>query len=123
MQIYANHHLNTTRFTISYPKLAGQMGAMPEIAMFRRFGALNARNLLYLQNDLVHLENDLRELEAEDSKNSTGKKQSYRRNSLWLSTADFEINGQPRDGDTLQRDLVMRMRTLLNDYSKCASRG
>ena len=33
-----------------YPKLAGRMGIMPEIGMFRRFGALNARSLLYYQN-------------------------------------------------------------------------
>jgi hypothetical protein len=39
-----------------YPKLARHMGASPEIAIFRRFGALNAQNLLYLQAELVHLE-------------------------------------------------------------------
>lgn len=101
-----------------YPKLAGRMGVMPEIAMFRRFGALNARNLLYMQNDLIDIENDLKELEAEDAKSVEGEKRFYRQNSIWLSTADFEIDDEPRDGDTRQRDLVMRMRTLLSEYSK-----
>ena len=94
-----------------YPKLAGRMGVMPEIAMFRRFGALNARNLLYMQIDL-------KELEAEDAKSMKGEKRFYRQNSIWLSTADFEIDDGPRDGDTMPRDLVMRMRTLLSEYSK-----
>jgi len=39
-----------------YPKLAGRMEIMPEIAMFRSFGALNARSLLYYQSELAHLE-------------------------------------------------------------------
>ncbi|KAF1950529.1 hypothetical protein CC80DRAFT_554285 [Byssothecium circinans] len=88
-----------------YPRLAGRMGAIPEIAMFRRFGALNARNLLYLQNDLVVLENELKQLEIADSQDDLGKKKMYAFDSAWLSTADFMVNGMPRDGDTRQRDL------------------
>ncbi|KAL1597638.1 hypothetical protein SLS59_007336 [Nothophoma quercina] len=80
-----------------YPKLAGRMGVTPEIAMFRRFGALNACNLLYMQNDLIDIENDLKELEAEDAKSMEGEKRFYRQNSIWLSTADFEVDDEPRD--------------------------
>ena len=43
-----------------YPKLASLMGACPEVAILRRFGSLNARNLLYLQAELVALEETLR---------------------------------------------------------------
>ncbi|KAF2630508.1 hypothetical protein BU25DRAFT_309225, partial [Macroventuria anomochaeta] len=100
-----------------YPKLAGHMGSSPEIAMFRRFGALNARNLLYMQNDLVVLENKLRVIEFEDSKSPDGKKERYRRDAYWLSTADIQINGALRDGDTRQRDLILQMRSLLNEYN------
>jgi hypothetical protein len=38
-----------------YTKLAIQMGQYSEMAIFRRFGALNAQNLLYLQAELVQL--------------------------------------------------------------------
>jgi hypothetical protein len=34
-----------------YPRLAGHMARYPEMQMFRSFGALNVRNLLYLQNE------------------------------------------------------------------------
>lgn len=85
--------------------------------MFRRFGALNARNLLYLQNDLVMLEQELKLVEAEDSKSNEGKKERYSWNSYWLSNSDESINDQLRDGDTRQRDLVLRMRSLLAEYS------
>lgn len=83
--------------------------------MFRRFGALNARNLLYVQNDSVVLERELKEMEAEDAKSPDGMKERYRRDSYWLSTANIEINGALRDGDTRQHDLVLEMRRLLNE--------
>lgn len=104
-----------------YPTLAGRMGVMPEIGMFRRFGALNARNLLYLQNDLVMLEQELKLVEAEDAKSDKGKKERYSRNAYWLSNSDERIKGQLRDGDTRQRDLVLQMRSLLNEYSMSPS--
>ena len=46
-----------------YSRLATMMGAHPEVAIYRRFGALNAQNLLYLQAELVDLENQLRDCE------------------------------------------------------------
>lgn len=43
-----------------YPIFAGRIGLIPEIATFRRFGALNSQNLLlYLQAQLVSLEQEL----------------------------------------------------------------
>jgi len=44
-----------------YSKLASLMGAYPETLIFRRFGAISAQNLLYLQAELVHLEQTLQE--------------------------------------------------------------
>jgi len=96
-----------------YPKLAGRMGIMPEIGIFRRFGALNARSLLYYQNELAYLEDQLKDTEAEDAKSPEGKKAWYSHNAYWLNTADRTENDELRDGDMRQRDLVMRIRCLL----------
>lgn len=94
-----------------YPKLAGQMGLLPETAMFRRFGALNARNLLYLQAELVGLEKKLRELECADSKDPHGMKSQYALDWYWLkNSAD--------DGDEEQLSLIRRIRETLREYSK-----
>lgn len=103
-----------------YPKLAGRMGALPQIAMFRRFGALNARNLLYLQNDLAWLEQELRKQEEKDSLDNSGKKMKYAFNARWINTAHYcpKHDGKVRDGDRKQQELVMDMRKLLNEYSK-----
>ena len=101
-----------------YPMLAGRMGNMPEVAMFRRFGALNARSLLYYQAELAHLEDELQLLEAEDAKSKDGKKEKYTTNAFWLNTADFRPDGELRDGDKRQRDLIVHMRRILKEYSK-----
>ena len=93
------------------------MEIMPEIAMFRRFGALNARSLLYYQNELAHLEDQLKELEAEDANSPDGKKATYSMNAFWLNTADFEVDGKLRDGDMRQRELVLQIRRVLKEYS------
>jgi hypothetical protein len=100
-----------------YPKIAARMSLIPETAMFRRFGALNARNLLYLQSDLAYIEKELEQLEWEDSKSNIGKRNRYAQNMRFLHTASVA-----RDGGTKQRELVMRMRETLHQYSKL-SRG
>lgn len=48
-----------------YPSLAVRMGVFPETAIFKRFGDLSARNLLYLQAELFHLRAGFLELERE----------------------------------------------------------
>ena len=100
-----------------YPKLAGRMGIMPEIGMFRRFGALNARNLLYYQNELMYLEDELKEEEAGDANSPEGKKAMYSHDAYWLNTANRTTDDELRDGDMRQRDLMMRFRCLLKEYS------
>jgi hypothetical protein len=104
-------------YVMGYPKIATRMGLIPETAMFRRFGALNARNLLYLQNDLAQMEEELLELELEreDNESATGEKGKYALNAYWLGTASVS-----RDGDTKQRDLVLKMRDVLHQYSMCS---
>lgn len=95
-----------------YPRMAAHMGLIPETAMFRRFGALNFRNLLYFQSELATIEDDLNELEWEDNKSPMGKKQDYVRDYYWLGSATAA-----RDGDAKQRELVMKLRETLDRYS------
>ena len=53
-----------------YPSLAALVGKDDDFPIFRKFRYLNARNLLYLQAELIHLENELetldRSLESEE---------------------------------------------------------
>lgn len=97
----------------AYPKLAERMSHFSPMAMFRRFGALNARNLLYLQSDLCNIEEELINLEREDKEGQQGEKSQYSRDHGLLHSATVA-----RDGDTKQKELVLRMRSVLRDYSK-----
>lgn len=42
-----------------YDKLASLIGRYPDLAIYRKFGALGAKVLLHMQAELVHLENEL----------------------------------------------------------------
>jgi len=95
--------------TIGYPRLAGQMEILPETAIYRRFGALNSRNLLYYQAELALLEKELIAQEALDS--SIPEKQCYALDWYWMSQS-------AEQGDSKQLDLVVKMRALLKEYSK-----
>ncbi|KAH3943296.1 hypothetical protein HBH70_118080 [Parastagonospora nodorum] len=100
-------------FVPGYPKIAARMSLIPETAMFRRFGALNARNLLYLQGDLARIEEELVKLEWSDSQSDTGKKAYYASSSKLLGNASVL-----RDGDVRQRELVERMSDTLCRYNQ-----
>lgn len=95
---------------IGYPKLAAKIAVQPEAAIYRRFGALNAQNLLYLQAELVDLEERLKDQQGLDNNDSTGTKSKYAKN--WFSLQDSAV-----DGDTEQLDLVMKIREVLKEYS------
>lgn len=101
---------------IGYPRLGARMGLIPEVAIYRRFGDLNAQNLLYLQAEITHLQRQLRALEVADNQNSHGRKSQYAVNWYWLSqSAD--------DGDQEQWNMVRRIRKKLRTYSKPAHSG
>jgi hypothetical protein len=95
---------------VGYPKLAAKMELQPELAIYRRFGALNAHNLLYYQAELVDLEQQLKKQQVQDDNNPHGKKNMYGR--TWYRLQDSE-----EDGDTEQLDLVLKIRKLLHEYS------
>jgi hypothetical protein len=96
---------------IGYPKLAAKIEIQPELAIFRRFGALNAQNLLYYQAELVDMEEKLREQQKRDDKDLKGAKSSYAK--TWYRLQESNL-----DGDTDQLDLVMKIRQTLKEYSK-----
>ncbi|KAF2855518.1 hypothetical protein T440DRAFT_463924 [Plenodomus tracheiphilus IPT5] len=53
------------------------MGSHPEVAIFRRFGTLNAQNPLYLQAALTSLELKLQRSAKADAESNQPKRQIY----------------------------------------------
>jgi len=103
----------STTTPLGYPKLAEHFGEHPDFASFRRFGALNSRNLLYYQAELLELEEELEGVERRDnnlSKSGTGNDRAA--TWYWLGGKGSEIQNN-KD----QLDLVLKLRGLLHQYS------
>lgn len=91
-----------------YAKLAALMGAHPEVMFLRRFGALSAQNLLYLQAELVQLEYEFRECSRENENSEDTNRRKYSKD--WFTLAHAE------DGCEEQWTLMLRIRQKLKEY-------
>ncbi|KAF2439438.1 hypothetical protein P171DRAFT_369901 [Karstenula rhodostoma CBS 690.94] len=94
-----------------FPMLAGEMEQSPETAIFRRFASLNARNLLYLQQELIDMENRLKQLEYRDSVSDKGWRKHYAKNSA-------SLRGSIAFDDPAQWTLMLQIREKLKEYNK-----
>jgi hypothetical protein len=92
-----------------YPSVAAFIASSPDLAVFRKFGQLNARNLLYLQTELIVLESELEALDREDLANA-GEVD-------WRRSWESVLRGQKED-DNKRRKLVSEIRVKLKEYSK-----
>ncbi|TLD28488.1 hypothetical protein PspLS_03403 [Pyricularia sp. CBS 133598] len=91
-----------------YQKLAQLMGTQQELAMVRRFRALNMRNILYLQAEVTYLEEELQMLAARDYNNPNRR--------LYGKDWWFLANGEdPEDQDQWQK--VLQIREKLDAYN------
>ena len=94
-----------------YPRLAGLLSAKPQTAIFRRFGELNVRNLLYLQAELTVMEHELHEITLEDWKSDNPRDRAYC--TQW--TCLDESIGDDRNGHQWKQ--CLKIREKLNEYS------
>lgn len=96
-----------------YSRLASLMGAHPEIATFRRFGALNALNLLYMQAELTDLENGLHKQAKSDAESGHFERSIYHRDWQTLSESLTTEDGNPAQWRTM-----LKVKDKLSEYSK-----
>lgn len=92
--------------------IANFMSQYPEVAMVRRFRALNARHLLYLQAELAQIEKQLLKQEEIDAKErGHPDKPKYAIDYAWLMDSAEEE-------DHAQWQLIKDMKEKLKEYSK-----
>ena len=92
-----------------YARLAGLFGQYQETAMFSRFARLNAKNLLYMQAELVQMEYELDTIALEDSQSDDPDRQSFHA---------YVYNMKKAQGsDSLQWRMVLEIRQRLKEYS------
>lgn len=92
---------------IGYGAVAAVMSSDRDLSIYRRFGSLNARNLLYLQSELLELETRLHELDV----SANDMQKGITTWSVPRSWRSLEREG----GEHLQ--IVLRIRELLEKYS------
>ena len=90
-----------------YAKLSSLISTDAEF--YRKFGALNAQNLLYYQAELIGLEDDLRVIATQDRASQDSEKREFADSWNGLSHAE--------GGKDLQLQKVMQIRKTLKEYS------
>lgn len=95
-----------------YDRLASFMGFLPEVAIFHRFAALNAKNILYLQAELLSLERQLTIAAEDDARSTSPRRQAYSRQWFSMSHSDGQPDGNPRQWRTF-----MKIRRALDEYN------
>jgi len=102
-----------------YAKLGLLMGEFPEVAILRRFSALSAQNLLYLQAELRQLEVDLRKHAQEDDESSHRDRKDYSLDWIAFQESGDEMADEGNDGR--QWETVMAIRNKLEEYRSFSS--
>lgn len=96
-----------------YERLAAHMGNIPERAIFRRFTALNAKNILYYQAELAWLEERLAEQIEADHQSDDDTRQQY--GQWWYKLSHSE---RYSCGSSKQWEIFQNIRRILHDYSQ-----
>ena len=91
-----------------YAKIASLMGAYPEVAILRRFRALNIQSLLYIQAELVHLESELRESSHANQQSEDAHRVTMSKD--WFTLAHYH------EGNERQWAVALRIREKLKEY-------
>lgn len=94
-----------------YPGLAKVMGPHNDLALYRKFADLNARNLLYMQAEIMLLERELWTIAFVDQHSKDADRESY------SQRAEKMIRSSGGDGGR-QWDKVIEIREKLKGYSK-----
>lgn len=108
---------------MGYDDLASLMSKAPEIAIFRRFSALNARNLLYFQAELTVLEKRLEIKLRKCAENQISASDSDSKRLPNLYDRDLDVlkeAGNVGYGQTVW-ELFEEIRCKLKDYSESIS--
>lgn len=99
-----------------YAKIGSLMGEYPEVAIFKRFGALNMENLLFLQAELHDLETRLRELQRADLESGLLDQRNYSRDWYMLKESGDSLAESGNVGQ--QWALMLEIREKLKKYSE-----
>lgn len=90
-----------------YPRTAVYVNSDDTTALFRRFGDMHARLLLYKQAELTELEEKLAKIDQEDSQDPAAR---------WKVGHSIHIKGGKRN--EIRKDLILEINEKLKEYGK-----
>ncbi|KAI9729569.1 MAG: hypothetical protein M1834_006765 [Cirrosporium novae-zelandiae] len=96
-----------------YASFADFIASDVELSIFRRFDRLNARNLLYLQSELLEADNRLTELDEEDNDHQTD---DILPSAKCWETLVARAGEFPAEGERM--DLIQKTRRLMKEYQE-----
>ncbi|KAI9771146.1 MAG: hypothetical protein M1840_002497 [Geoglossum simile] len=102
-------------YLAGYPDFAAFIASTKDFAVFRSFNRLSARNILYLQSELLYLQSQLDNFDQEDSSSRDISQKAAAR--CWRIFANPDPNGETYEHDQKRLELVLRIRPLLKEYS------
>ena len=98
-----------------YDKLASFIALDPSLSMYRRFASLSAKNLLYMQAELVHLEAQSKDLALEDLNSGEGEKNRFPF-SVWHLKYAPSMGENEHEENSMQWLKALEVRRLLGEY-------
>lgn len=104
-----------------YDRLGNLMGDASETAIFRRFGALSAENLLYLQAELQELEETFRRFQKDDR--NSGHPDRIRYGRYWHVLSKSVEPGAKEGNKGNQWQTMLAIRSKLKEYCELVHIG
>ncbi|KAL3458634.1 hypothetical protein BJX64DRAFT_279755 [Aspergillus heterothallicus] len=96
-----------------YDRLATLMASDKGLSIFRSFKKLNAKNLLYLQAEIVNLQKELERIIQQDEASNDGTREKF-------STSVYYLKEGLYPGQSAQWGKVLQLRELLDKYNTAA---
>ena len=102
-----------------FPTFAAYIASDPELAIYRKFDFLSARNLLYLQGELITLEAELKEFDAldyvQERKGNMDVNLSSRCWEVFINKA--RVSGSE---EAKRMEVIRKIRALTKEYRECS---
>lgn len=99
-----------------FPTLAAFIASDTDLVIFRRFDCLGARNLLYLQAELVTLEANLAALDEADLASERNKDMDVMLASKSWEALAWKAKEKSNGSEAKRMELIMKIRPLMAEY-------
>jgi len=93
-----------------YSRLSKLIGTHQDLAIFRKFASLNAKNILYMQAELIHLQTELENIELANRNSGDVQKAAFQ-------VSLFDLKDSFGTKNDLQWRKAMEIRRNLKAYS------